>query len=160
MRQQDTSVQAVASHRSNSGFTLIELLLSLVIIGIITAILIPNMLNSLDKSKQKRTMADIRGLTTSIETYSVDTGTYPTGTGINTLAVLVPEYSRELIQLDAWDHDLIYQGSTSYYSIGSPGKDGGNTLVLIGGGGATQNFDDDIIYAVGQFVQWPEGAQE
>ena len=160
MRHQETGVHAATAHRSNGGFSLIELLLSLVVIGIITAILIPNMLNSLDKSRQKRTMADIRGMATSIETYSVDNGFYPTGTGIGTLDVLAPEYSQEVIQLDAWNHELIYDGSTAYYSFGSPGKDGGSTLVLTGGGGATQSFNDDIIFAIGQFVQWPEGSQE
>ena len=42
------------------GFTLIELLIVVAIIGIIAVILIPNLLDALQKSKQKRTVADIR----------------------------------------------------------------------------------------------------
>ena len=37
---------------------------------------------------------------------------------------------------------------------------GGGTLVLAGSGGGSGNFDDDIIYTNGQFVQWPEGLQQ
>ena len=59
------------------GFTLIELLIVVAIIGIITAIAIPNLLNAIDKGKQKRTMADIRSVGTACESYQVDQSHYP-----------------------------------------------------------------------------------
>ena len=58
--------------RTARGFTLIELLIVVAIIGIIAAIAIPNLLNAIDRGKQKRTMADLRTLGTAIESYAID----------------------------------------------------------------------------------------
>ena len=64
--------------RKNRGFTLIELLIVVAIIGIIAAIAIPNLLNAINRGRQKRTMADIRTIGTAIEAYAVDHASYPT----------------------------------------------------------------------------------
>jgi general secretion pathway protein G len=55
--------------RNQKGFTLIELLIVVAIIGIIAAIAIPNLLNAIDRGKQKRTMADLRSIGTAVESY-------------------------------------------------------------------------------------------
>ncbi len=103
-------------------------------------------------------MADLRMLGSSIEIYSVDNSTYPIGNASN-LNVLTPEYMDNLITQDGWSFDIIYTGAALEYTLGSAGKDGGATLALTGGGGPTSNFNDDIIYRVGNFIQWPEGTQ-
>ena len=58
--------------RKNRGFTLIELLIVVAIIGIIAAIAIPNLLNAINRGRQKRSMADLRTVGTAIEAYAVD----------------------------------------------------------------------------------------
>lgn len=148
--------------RDTRGFTLIELLIVVAIIGIVSAIAIPNLLNAVDKSKQRRTMSDIRALGEAIESYAIDATIYPTSADMTALRnVVVPVYTRVWTPSDGWQHPIVYQPDTTPgrgYTLQSPGKDG----VIEGSptGGATGDLDCDIIFSNGAFVQWPEGRQQ
>ena len=64
----------LSNYRSHGqkGFTLIELLIVVAIIGIIAAILIPNLLDALQKAKQKATVADVRNIGTAWYSWMTD----------------------------------------------------------------------------------------
>jgi type II secretion system protein G len=63
--------------KKNFGFTLIELLIVVAIIAILAAIAIPNFLAAQIRSKVTRQRAELRTLTTALESYYVDNTAYP-----------------------------------------------------------------------------------
>ena len=148
--------------KNAKGFTLIELLIVVAIIGIIAAIAIPNLLNAIDRGKQKRTMADLRSMGTAIEEYSIDNNFYPDAATLADLSTEVtPSYIRALPANDGWGNAFSVDSDPNLYTLASCGKGatGGCTPACQTGCGKTQNFSDDIIFSNGSFVQWPEGKQ-
>ena len=145
--------------RNQKGFTLIELLIVVAIIGIIAAIAIPNLLNAIDRGKQKRTMADLRSIGTAVESYSIDNNVYPVASAMNTLETFVePVYIRTAPLADGWTRSFQVSAVIGEYTVCSGGKDGGTCTT--DGAGATGSFNSSITFANGQFVQWPEGTQQ
>ena len=160
--------------RNSKGFTLIELLIVVAIIGIIVAIAIPNLLNAIQRAKQKRSMADMRSAGTAAEAYAVDFNHYPaaagyslpsglttpTGTfgaaGAGFNKVVAPTYIRLLPITDGWQSYFLYGSVQTAYVIESLGKNGAQDSLV---GGETSSFNDDIYFTNGQFVQYPAGAQ-
>jgi type II secretion system protein G len=144
---------------NQKGFTLIELLIVVAIIGIIAAIAIPNLLNAIDRGKQKRSMADIRSIGTSCEEYSIDNNVYPVAANMTTLAGLVePVYIRNAPDNDGWGRPFGVASVIGEYTVCSGGKDGG--ACVTDAAGATSSFNDSITFSGGVFVQWPEGMQQ
>src|SRR5438094_10018421 len=96
--------------RNQKGFTLIELLIVVAIIGIIAAIAIPNLLNAVQRGKQKRTMGDIRTIATAIEAYGVDNSQYVSQTsvgGVDALSsFLETTYIRKVPINDGWNSTI------------------------------------------------------
>jgi len=148
--------------RKEKGFTLIELLIVVAIIGIIAAIAIPNLLNAIDRGKQKRTMADMRSVGTAIESYAVDNNFYPKGMSNANAATISsfvsPIYIKTVPTTDGWNNawDADSSATGAQYTITSAAKDGSQGAQT---GGQTTDFNCDILFASGQFYQWPQGTQ-
>jgi general secretion pathway protein G len=135
-------------------------------IGVIAAVAIPNMLNAVDRGKQKRTMADIRSIGTACEQFQIDNNAYPGPTeGLVPVEWLtphvVPVYTSRVVATDGWGGPLLYWSDGGSYRILSMGKDGQQDwLPGLGGGGPTTSFDADVVFENGSFVQFPRGRQQ
>jgi type II secretion system protein G len=157
--------------KRESGFTLIELLIVIAIIGILAAIAIPNLLNAVQRGKQKRTMSDMRTLATAIEAYAVDQNAYPgascpggaltthAAVGTNSFSLLSPTYIGSPPVQDGWGTFFEYGNNTNAYCLWSAGRDK-TTAALLANCGTTTDFNNDIVYGNGSFIQWPEGVQQ
>jgi type II secretion system protein G len=159
--------------KKQSGFTLIELLIVIAIIGILAAIAIPNLLNAVQRGKQKRTMSDMRALATAVEAYAVDNNSYPTASCPAGLVAIIggatvvdeasfsklsPTYIGQPPKVDGWGQFVYFASDTNDYAIRSLGRD--KAITGLGTCGTTTDFNNDIVYANGSFVCWPEGTQQ
>ena len=141
-----------------AAFTLIELLIVVAIIGIIAAIAIPNLLNAIDRGKQKRTMADLRSIGTAVESYAVDNNVYPVAATAAALTGTVePIYIKVMPNADGWSNAFQVDATTTAYTLYSFGKDGSGTTCTAA---VTSTFIDQICFVNGQFLRYPQGTQQ
>ena len=170
------------------GFTLIELLIVVAIIGIIAALLIPNFLDALQKAKQKRSAADLRNVGTAQMSWLTDQSQAgAAGAAVaNTYDMadldlldpedwaepLVPQYIQDIPKFDGWKNEVQYYQNTdsaaafgakqlfANISFGADGTVDAGTGVITTSAFDPTDYDQDIVWADGFFVRWPQKLTE
>ena len=133
----------------DEGFSLIELLIVVAIIGIIAAIAVPQLMDAMDRGRQRRSMADMRSIATANGVHRLDLGNYAAN-----LAALAAQGYMQATPADGWGNAFVYTTGANTFTITSNGSDGNP-------GPAAPNpwinapYDPDIILTNGQFVQAP-----
>lgn len=129
---------------AHSGFTLLEVMVVMVIIGILAALIVPNVMGRLDDAKVTAAQSDISGLASALKMYRLDNGRYPTSEqGLQALMVKpdtdpVPKNWKtngylDKLPRDPWGNDYKYlqpglHGEFDVFTQGADGAPGGEGL--------------------------------
>jgi general secretion pathway protein G len=125
--------------RRAAGFTLIELMVVLVIIGVLAALIVPNVLNRADDARVTAARTDVNNLMQALKLYRLDNQRYPSGEqGLGALVVrpttqpVPPNWKPYLEKLpnDPWGRPYQYlnpgvKGEIDVMSLGADGQPGG-----------------------------------
>ena len=121
------------------GFTLIELLVVLVIIGVLAALVVPNVLDRAEDARVTAARTDVNNLMQALKLYKLDNQRYPSSEqGLDALVHKPtagnppPNWKPYLEKLpnDPWGHPYQFanpgvKGEVDVYSFGADGRAGG-----------------------------------
>ena len=122
-----------------SGFTLIELMVVLVIIGVLAALIVPNVLDRADDARVTAARTDVNNLMQALKLYKLDNQRFPSAeqgllalTAKPTVGTIPPNWKPYLDKLpnDPWGHAYQYanpgvKGEIDVFSYGADGVVGG-----------------------------------
>ncbi len=123
----------------SAGFTLIELLVVLVIIGVLGALIVPNLFSSLDDARSTAARTDINTLVQGLKRYRLDNQRYPSAEQGLTALVAKPTVGAvpanwkpylDKLPNDPWGRAYQYlnpgvRGDVDVFSFGADGQPGG-----------------------------------
>lgn len=125
--------------RREAGFTLLEMLVVLAIMGLLAAIVAPQVMKYLGTSKTQTAKVQVQNITSALELYRLDVGRYPTADeGLASLVAAPssapgwngPYLKRATALKDPWDQPYLYRNPGQHsevdvYSLGSDKAEGG-----------------------------------
>ena len=125
--------------RRARGFTLIEIMVVLVIIGVLAALIAPNMLDRADDARVTAARTDVNNVMQALKLYKLDNQRFPSGEqGLQALVTkpttgaIPPNWRPYLpkLQNDPWGRPYQYanpgvKGEIDVYSFGADGQVGG-----------------------------------
>ncbi len=125
--------------RVQDGFTLIELMVVLLIIGVLAALIVPNVLDRADDARVTAAKTDVSNLMQALKLYRLDNQRYPTSEqGLQALltkpttAPVPPNWKSylDLLPNDPWGKPYVYlnpgvKGEVDVMSLGADGQAGG-----------------------------------
>ena len=128
--------------RTARGFTLIEILVVVVILGILAALVAPQVFGKIDEARVVKSRQDIRALGSALDLYRLDNFRYPTtDQGLQALVSRPadaknwrPEGYVKQLSKDPWGNDYQYLapgtrgGAYDLYSLGRDGASGGDDI--------------------------------
>ena len=118
------------------GFTLIEIMVVVVILGILAALVVPNILGNVDTARITAARQDLKAIESALDMYRLDNYTYPTSQqGLDALVTQPADpsirnwrqggYLKKLPK-DPWGnpYQYLYPGTQAEMDIWSMGADG------------------------------------
>jgi general secretion pathway protein G len=137
-----TRTDSRSGARRQDGFTLIEIMVVVVILGILAALIAPNVISRIDEAQVTKVKQDIRAIESALKLYRLDNFRYP-DTDIGLDALVTPPsdpnarwpeggYLDRMPQ-DPWNRAYVYlypgnNGEYDIYSLGRDGQQGGDGL--------------------------------